>query len=126
MSEVGHGIGHPGEPARPRPRDRGPSAKALFAVLVALLVLAGISLALRFAHIGSYSFPVALGIAAIKAVLVALFFMELIHEKGTVRFAILTGVSLFTLLMVLVVADVLTRSVPPLKNPPGTAERYDG
>jgi cytochrome c oxidase subunit 4 len=107
-------------------RNRGPSAKTLFVVLVVLLVLAGISLALRFAHIGSFSFPVALGIATIKAVLVAFFFMELLHEKGAVRFAFLTGLSLFALLMVFVIADVLTRSVPPLKAPPGTAERYHG
>lgn len=102
------------------------SAKELLLVFIALMVLAGISLALRFAHLGSFSFPVALGIALVKALLVAIFFMEILHEKVTVRFAFVTCLSLFALLMVLTVADVLTRPIPPLQNPPGTAQRYHG
>ena len=40
--------------------------------------------------------------------------------------AFLAGLTLFTLMLVLVVADVLTRGTPPLQAPPGTAQRYHG
>jgi cytochrome c oxidase subunit 4 len=115
------------EPASPeRSVVEGPSPRALTYNLIALLLLAGSSLVLRFAHLGSFSFLAALLIAVIKALLVAFVFMEILHEKPTVRFAFATGVSLFALLVVLLVADVLTRTVPPLRNPPGTAERDHG
>lgn len=117
-------AGMEGRPGREA--ERGPSARALTLNLIALLVLAGLSLVLRFAHLGGYSFLAALLIATIKAALVAIVFMELLHEKPTVRFAIATGVTLFALLVVLVLADVLTRTTPPLSNPPGTAQRYHG
>ncbi len=106
--------------------EEGPSPRALTYTLIALLVLAGLSLALRFAHLGGFSFLAALLIAVIKASLVAVVFMEFLHEKPTVRFAFATGLSLFALLVVLLVADVLTRTIPPLSNPPGTAQRYHG
>ncbi len=115
------------EPGFPtRAAEQGASARALTYALIALLLLAGLSLVLRFAHLGSYSFLAALVIAAVKAVIVALVFMEFWHEKPTVRFAFAAGLSLFALLLSLIVADILTRAIPPLSNPPGTAQRYHG
>jgi cytochrome c oxidase subunit 4 len=103
-----------------------PSARTLTYNVVALLVLAGLSLGLRFVHLGPFNFAAALGIATLKAVLVAVFFMEIVREKATVRLAFAAGLSLFVLLLFFVVADVLTRKTPPLQNPPGTAQRYRG
>jgi cytochrome c oxidase subunit 4 len=115
------------KPGSPAPHaGEGASPRALTYTLIALLVLAGLSLALRFAHLGGFSFLAALVIAVVKAVLVAVVFMEFLHEKPTVRFAFATGLSLFALLVVLLVADVLTRAIPPLSNPPGTGQRYHG
>lgn len=110
----------------PGAKEHGASPRALTVTLAILLLLAGLSLVLRFAHLGSYSFLAALVIAVVKAVLVAFVFMELWHEKPSARFAFVTGLSLFALLLALVVADILTRTVPPLSNPPGTAQRYHG
>lgn len=107
-------------------RYRETSARGLAYTLAALLLLAALSLVLRFAQLGSFSFPVALGIAVMKALLVLIFFMELLTERPTVRFAFVTGLSLFALMLTLVVADVLTRSPPVLRAPPGTAQRYHG
>jgi cytochrome c oxidase subunit 4 len=104
----------------------GSSVRALTWNVVALLLLAGLSLVLRFAHLGSFGFLAALVIAVVKAVLVAVIFMELWREKPTARFAFAAGLSLFALLLTLVVADVVTRAIPPLQNPPGTAQRYHG
>jgi cytochrome c oxidase subunit IV len=103
-----------------------PSARALLLTLLVLLMLAGASLVFRFAHLGDFSFPVALGIALIKAILVAVVFMEITMEKPTVRFAFAACLSLFALMLALIVGDILTRSPPPLGPPPGTEARYRG
>ena len=105
---------------------RETSARGLLLTLLALLVLAGFSLAMRYAHLGGYSWAVGLGVALVKAALVVVFFMEILVEKVSVRFALATSVSLFVLLLALVVADVLTRPVSPLGNPAGTEQREHG
>jgi cytochrome c oxidase subunit 4 len=102
------------------------SVRTLVYTLFALLFLAGLSLALRFAQLGNYGFPVALGIALVKAVLVGVFFMEILHEGPVVHLAMAAGFTLFALLLVLLVADVLTRTVPPLEPAPGNAYRDQG
>jgi cytochrome c oxidase subunit 4 len=102
------------------------SARGLLLTLLALLVLAGFSLAMRFAHLGALGFGVGLGVAVLKAALVAVFFMEILTERPSARLAFATCLSLLALLLALVVADILTRAVPPLDNPPGTAHRAEG
>ena len=49
------------------------------------MALAALSLALRFAHLGRLGMAVALAIAAVKAVLVGLVFMELAFERPSIR-----------------------------------------
>jgi cytochrome c oxidase subunit 4 len=102
-------------------REEGTSAGVLLAVLVVLLVLAGVSLALRFAHLGTPGILVALGIAAVKAVLVVIFFMELRDESPSVRIAFLSAFGLLATMLALVVADVFTRTRAP-DSPPETVE----
>ncbi len=102
------------------------SAIGLTLTLVALLVLAGVSLALRYAHLGAFGFPVALLIASAKAGLVAVFFMEILVERVTVRLAMSTGIVLLGILLSLIAADILTREGAPLSNPPGTEPRERG
>jgi cytochrome c oxidase subunit 4 len=105
---------------------RETSARGLLINLVALLVLAGTSLGLRFADLGDAGFPVAMAIAAVKAVLVAVFFMEIAAEKPSIGLAFAAGVMFVAVLVVFVVADIVTRPVPPLADPPGTAPRTYG
>jgi cytochrome c oxidase subunit IV len=105
---------------------RETSARGLFLTLVALLLLAGFSLTMRFAHLGGFGFFVGIGVAVIKAALVAVFFMEILTERVTARFAFVTCLSLVGLLLALILADILTRSAAPLENPAGTAQRYRG
>jgi cytochrome c oxidase subunit 4 len=108
------------------PEARETTARGLLCTLLALVLLAGLSLGLRFAHMGGYSYPVALGIALVKAVLVVLFFMEILAEKASVRFAFAAGLALVALLLALMVADVMTRAASPLTPPPGMAQRSHG
>jgi cytochrome c oxidase subunit 4 len=105
---------------------RETSARGLLLTLVALLLLAGLSLALRFAHLGGWGYAVGLGIAVVKAALVGVFFMEILVEKAAVRLAFATCVVLLALLLALVLADVVTRAGPPLEDPPGTEPRVRG
>jgi cytochrome c oxidase subunit 4 len=102
------------------------SAMGLALTLVVLLALAGLSLALRYAHLGAFGLPVAMLIAAAKAGLVAVFFMEILVERVTVRLAMSTGILLLGILLALIAADILTREPAPLSNPPGTETRDRG
>jgi cytochrome c oxidase subunit 4 len=102
------------------------SARGLLLNLAALLLLAGASLALRFANLGDAGFPVAMAIAVVKAVLVAIFFMEIAAEKPSIGLAFATGIAFVAILVVFVVTDIVTRAVPPFTNPPGTAARVYG
>ena len=106
--------------------ERSVSSRGLFFNLLALLVLAGLSLALRFAHLGNLGMPVAMGIALVKAVLVAMIFMELAFERPSIRFAFAAGLVMIAVMLSLMIADVVTRSVPPLQDPPGTEPRDFG
>ena len=102
------------------------SARGLHLTLLALLLLAAFSLAMRFAHLGTAGYFVGLGVALVKAVLVGVFFMEIFAERAIVRLAFVACLSLFALLLALILADILTRPVPPLQSPPGTAQRARG
>jgi cytochrome c oxidase subunit IV len=106
--------------------EEGASARGLFLTWVALMLLAGASLGLRFAHLGALGMVVALAIAVVKAALVALVFMELALERASVRIAFAAGLFMIALLVTLMVADVVTRALPTLKNPPGTEARDYG
>jgi caa(3)-type oxidase subunit IV len=102
------------------------SGRTLLLAWIAIVGLGVFSLAMRFSHLGSLTFLTGFAVAVTQAALVALFFMELVHERTTIRLAFATSLTLLALLVALVVADVLTRPEPPLQSPPGTAARYHG
>ena len=105
---------------------RETSARGLLVTLGALLALAALSLGLRYAHLAAWGLPIALLIAGAKAVLVVVFFMEILTEKPTILFALLAGLTLVATLLALVIADVVTRADAPLGAPPGMALRDHG
>jgi cytochrome c oxidase subunit 4 len=90
----------------------GVTRSATLTTAVALLVLWGTSWGLSFVDLGAWSFAVAMVIAFAKALLVALFFMELLVEPASMNFALLAGCALGLILGALTVADVLTRAGP--------------
>lgn len=86
----------------------------IIVVTVALLVLLALTVLLSFVDLGPFSLPVALTVAGSKALLVAVFYMELRDEQPTVRLAAAAGLLWFALLLGGTLADVLTRApVPP-------------
>jgi cytochrome c oxidase subunit 4 len=101
-----------------RPRSRSTAqARKLLLTFLALLALAGTSLGLRFVPTGPYGLAVALAIAVAKGLLVAVVFMEVGVERPSARLTLLVGVTLVAVLLSLLVADVLTRTVAPLEVP---------
>jgi cytochrome c oxidase subunit IV len=90
------------------------SHQATWMTGVALLALAGASFGLSYASLGRAALPVALTIAAAKALLVLLVFMELLVAPLSTRLAIAAAVSMIALLVALMAADVATRPAPPL------------
>jgi cytochrome c oxidase subunit 4 len=81
------------------------------AVLLALLLL---SWGLARIGLGSWSTPVALGIAAVKAGLVVWFFMELSEAAASLRVAGAVVAVLFVIFLALTSADPATRAQAPL------------
>jgi cytochrome c oxidase subunit 4 len=91
--------------------------RTVVVVAAALLALWGTSWALSYVHLGRFALPIAIAIAAAKALLVVLFFMELVSERFTVRATVITAGLLMATLMGLMAADVATRYRPPLTAP---------
>ncbi|MFB3779242.1 MAG: cytochrome C oxidase subunit IV family protein [Bryobacteraceae bacterium] len=80
-------------------------------VLLALLVLTFVTVAAAGVHFGNevFNVAVAMGIATVKASLVALFFMHLLHDKGMNALIFVAGLSFLAVLLVLTLIDVETR-----------------
>jgi cytochrome c oxidase subunit 4 len=93
------------------------SPGATLATWIALLALTGGSFALSYVHLGGLNIPVAIAIAALKATLVILIFMELVLERFSVKVTIVVGFLFVALLVGLMAGDVATRPRPPLLPP---------
>jgi cytochrome c oxidase subunit 4 len=101
--------------AHPAGKHLGPAHYVL--VWAALMVLTGVTLAVWKTHL-SFELRVAaaLGIATVKAALVALFFMHLWEHGGATRLVLATSMLFVVLLVGLTLADNMTRF--PYANPP--------
>lgn len=87
-------------------------------VLAALLVLTAVTVAASGIHFGSPAINVivALGIASLKASLVALFFMHLLHDKPLNALIFVSGLVFLAIFLILTLIDVdfrLPADVPP-------------
>ncbi len=91
--------------------------KSYVLTFAALLALTGLTFGLSFAPLGSWGVPVAITIAATKAILIALFFMHLLDQRTPAHIATSVAVLLVILLIVLATLDVATR---PAIDGPGT------
>lgn len=102
--------------------ERQSSAAALLGTGLGLVLLAAASFGLSFVNIGVWALPAALVIAAFKAALVVLVFMELRHERASVKLASLAAVMMLLLLVTLTAADVATRGGPLVAGPAPAAQ----
>ena len=80
-------------------------------ILLVLLVATFVTTAVASVDLGSFSVVVALGIASVKMVLVALFFMHVRHSTKLTRLVVLGGLLWLAILLLLTLTDFATRGI---------------
>ena len=83
--------------------------KLYLGVGLALLVLTAITVIVSFFHFGPYNLLVAMMIAAIKATLVALYFMHLKYDNKIYLIIFLTSILFLAVFIILTLFDTLRR-----------------
>jgi cytochrome c oxidase subunit 4 len=89
-----------------------------YAIFAALMVGTAITVAVAFVNLGSFNFPVAIGIAITKATLVILFFMHARYSSRLTKLFVGTAFFFLAIMLGLTMTDVLSRG---LKTYPGGA-----
>jgi cytochrome c oxidase subunit IV len=79
--------------------------RVLLGVFAALVALTAITVAVSYFDFGPFNLIVALGIATIKAALVALWFMHLRYDSGLNAFIFLVGVVFLGLFLIIAMFD---------------------
>jgi cytochrome c oxidase subunit 4 len=102
-----------GPPRRGEPPPAGHVAPVAlyFGVYAALLVLTALTVFVAFFHLGPLNNVVALGIAATKATLVALYFMHVRWSSRLVTLCVVTGLFFVVHLMGGTLQDYFTRGL---------------
>ena len=92
-----------------------PSLRSNLLVLAALLVLLGLSAGSALIPMGAFNEVANLGIAAMKALLVLIFFMRLKTDSPLLRLVAATGFAWLAVLVTLSLVDLLSRHalLPP-------------
>ena len=88
--------------------------KVYYAVFVALLVLTAITTAVSFVDLGPWNTVVALGIAFLKATLVALFFMHVKYSPRLTQVIVAGGIFWLAILIALTLSDFVSRGWLPV------------
>jgi cytochrome c oxidase subunit 4 len=83
--------------------------KVYFAVFTALIVLTATTTAVAFSDLGPWNTVVALGIAFIKATLVALFFMHVKYSPRLTQITVAGGLFWLVILIALTLSDFMSR-----------------
>jgi cytochrome c oxidase subunit 4 len=81
-----------------------------FGVFFGLMIFTILTVAVSRVDLGALNTPIALAIAVVKATLVILFFMHVIHSTRLTWVVIMASLFWLALLFVLTLADYLTRS----------------
>jgi len=92
-SQSGYDLGHPMD------------IRILIGVLVALLFFTFLTVWVADQHLGAIDLSISMLIATVKATLVAVFFMHLIHDKGINRLVFLSGIIFAGLFLAVVLGD---------------------
>ena len=89
-----------------------------FAVFATLMVLTFVTVWVAFHDYGYLNNVIALGIATVKATLVVLFFMHVLHSSPLTKIVLLISLTFFLILVAFVYADVLTRTMLDITGRP--------
>ncbi len=85
--------------------------RTYYGVFAALIALTLLTVGVSFLDLGAWHTTVGVLIGAIKATLVGLFFMGLVHSSRASWLAVLAGLFWLGILMVLTLSDYLSRQV---------------
>jgi cytochrome c oxidase subunit 4 len=80
-----------------------------YTIFSALMVLTAATVGVAFVNLGSFNFPVAIGIAITKATLVVLFFMHVKYSSRLTKMVVAVAVFFLLVLLGLTMTDYLTR-----------------
>lgn len=84
-----------------------------------LLLLTGVTVLISFIDLGGMNVVIALLIASAKALLVALFFMHLLHDHKLYLIIFSTAIIFLAIFLMLTMFDVMTRgTINPLEKKP--------
>ena len=95
------------------PRSKREAARPYVLTWVALMLLLAATTASAFVPLGAFNTVLNLGIALLKALLVAWFFMHLTHASALTRTFAVSAVFMLALLFALTWSDYATRPVAP-------------
>ena len=82
-----------------------------YGIFGALMVLTAVTVAVAFVNLGSFNFPVAIGIAITKATLVILFFMHAKYSSTLTKMFVGTAFFFLFILLTLSLTDYLSRGL---------------
>jgi cytochrome c oxidase subunit IV len=85
--------------------------RTYYSVFAALIALTLLTVGVSFLELGAWHTPIGVLIGVVKATLVVLFFMHLLHSSRASWLAVLAGLFWLGILMVLTLSDYLTRHV---------------
>jgi cytochrome c oxidase subunit 4 len=85
------------------------SPRTYYIVFVVLIVLTLLTVGMSFLDLGAWHTSAGLAIAAVKVILVALFFMHLLHGTRLTWLAVAGGLFWVAILLTLTLADYMTR-----------------
>jgi len=92
-----------------------------YAIFGALMVLTAVTVAVAFVNLGSFNFPVAIGIAVAKATLVILFFMHAKYSSTLTKMFVGTAFFFLFILLTLSLTDYLSRGFKTYEGGAGGA-----
>jgi cytochrome c oxidase subunit 4 len=87
------------------------ATRTYYMVFAGLIALTLLTVSVSFVELGAWHTTVGVLIGAVKATLVVLFFMHLLHSSRSAWLAILAGLFWLGILMTLTLSDYLTRQV---------------
>jgi cytochrome c oxidase subunit 4 len=85
--------------------------RTYYIVFAALIALTLLTVSVSFLNLGQWHTTVGVLIGVVKATLVGLFFMHLLHSSRASWLAVLAGLFWLGILMVLTLSDYLTRNI---------------
>ncbi len=83
--------------------------RVYYAIFGALMSLTALTVYVAFRHLGALNFPVAIGIAILKATLVVLFFMHVKYSSQLTKMIVSAAVFFLVVLFGLTLTDYLSR-----------------